>query len=246
MIIDSRMKAAFEDPPPERCTKCTWVRYCTRECQAADWPEHKAVCRPPRKLDIGRWLDFNAWLFRWAARAALCTQGTNLTSTHALVVDLIRTDRLVPPSERPFLVDSVYLEAHARVAAQWHWQLGAPGYTAADRAHGAALQAQGALGLALVVFRVPGPNGTSLFFFQRLELGERACGAGGGLPCAEVFARVKGVVNGDFPQDAVLALLAADDHHGLTPDRPLQLSEVVRGPKKPRRKMKDRGQTVMH
>jgi hypothetical protein len=29
----------------KRCGKCKAIRYCSRECQAADWPNHKKVCR---------------------------------------------------------------------------------------------------------------------------------------------------------------------------------------------------------
>ena len=28
----------------QRCSKCKKVRYCNRDCQAADWPRHRARC----------------------------------------------------------------------------------------------------------------------------------------------------------------------------------------------------------
>ncbi|KAG6909321.1 hypothetical protein DXG01_001120 [Tephrocybe rancida] len=30
------------------CGKCKFSRYCSRECQTADWPEHKKSCKTPR------------------------------------------------------------------------------------------------------------------------------------------------------------------------------------------------------
>jgi hypothetical protein len=37
--------------PPFRCARCTGVRYCTRDCQRADWPVHKPQCTPPRTAE---------------------------------------------------------------------------------------------------------------------------------------------------------------------------------------------------
>eukprot|EP01105_Mastigella_eilhardi_P000308 TRINITY_DN1039_c0_g1_i3.p2 TRINITY_DN1039_c0_g1~~TRINITY_DN1039_c0_g1_i3.p2 ORF type:complete len:117 (+),score=25.26 TRINITY_DN1039_c0_g1_i3:418-768(+) len=30
---------------PFRCNACKLTRYCSRECQRTDWPEHKKVCK---------------------------------------------------------------------------------------------------------------------------------------------------------------------------------------------------------
>ena len=57
---------------------------------------------------------------------------------------------------------------------------------------------------------------------------------------------MKGVVNGDIPQTTVHALLTADDHEGLVSHGPMEPAKILRGPKKPKRKMKDRGQIIMH
>ena len=32
------------------CTKCKTAQYCSRECQVADWPEHKHRCRDSAKF----------------------------------------------------------------------------------------------------------------------------------------------------------------------------------------------------
>ncbi|GJE94080.1 zinc finger MYND domain-containing protein [Phanerochaete sordida] len=267
-IFDSRMEIVLGDPKPERvchykdcpnnrkykglnvkqCGKCKWIRYCCRECQVADWPEHKAVCTTERMLDIGAWQNKYAWLFRWAARETLCYHpDMNLTSTHALLVEVLRTDRLVAPTARPFLVDSVHVLPHGTVEAHW----GVPGqhavYTAADRARGAMLQAQGALGLAQVIFRIPGPNGTSMLFFQCFELPEHEYAARRDLGRHQVYALTKKVVNGDLPEVVVRILLTPGDLAGPPPYQPNGFGgSTPVGPPKPKRKMKDRGQEIMH
>eukprot|EP00198_Chlamydomonas_reinhardtii_P001961 XP_001691297.1 predicted protein [Chlamydomonas reinhardtii] len=34
------------NPPFQHCGKCRTVRYCSRACQLAHWPQHKPVCKP--------------------------------------------------------------------------------------------------------------------------------------------------------------------------------------------------------
>ncbi|KAG2449953.1 hypothetical protein HYH02_000057 [Chlamydomonas schloesseri] len=34
------------NPPFQHCGKCRTVRYCSRACQVAHWPQHKPVCKP--------------------------------------------------------------------------------------------------------------------------------------------------------------------------------------------------------
>lgn len=29
-----------------RCSKCDKTKYCSKECQKSDWPEHKKICQP--------------------------------------------------------------------------------------------------------------------------------------------------------------------------------------------------------
>jgi hypothetical protein len=41
-LTRAQAKALF---PAQRCNRCKTVRYCSPECQRADWPTHAAVCR---------------------------------------------------------------------------------------------------------------------------------------------------------------------------------------------------------
>ena len=36
-------------PRVKACTRCRAVSYCCRDCQAADWPRHKVVCKAPKE-----------------------------------------------------------------------------------------------------------------------------------------------------------------------------------------------------
>ncbi|GJE94062.1 hypothetical protein PsYK624_102300 [Phanerochaete sordida] len=197
-------------------------------------------------LDIGAWQNKYAWLFRWAARETLCRyRELNMALTHALVIDVLRTDRLVAPNVRPFLIDSVYPMPHG--AVEKHWSVAVECYDERDRARCTALQALGALGLVQVIFRVPGPNGTSMFFFQRFDLTEHEYDAHLDLEWDDVYALTKKVVNGDLPEFSVRMLLTAGDRAGPPPYQPKGFGGCnLVGPPRPKKKMKDRGQTIMH
>ncbi len=38
---------ACAKPASSMCQRCKASAYCSRECQAADWPQHKALCKEP-------------------------------------------------------------------------------------------------------------------------------------------------------------------------------------------------------
>ena len=43
------------DTPMMRCTRCRLAQYCSRECQRADWREHRDECAPLVRDTIARW-----------------------------------------------------------------------------------------------------------------------------------------------------------------------------------------------
>lgn len=81
-------------------------------------------------IDIGAWLQVrlypslshattetyavqnHQWLFRWAAYQALGRNNQNLTNTHALVVTLKRTDRLMGTTPLSFIIERVIAAPH--------------------------------------------------------------------------------------------------------------------------------------
>ncbi|EKM51319.1 uncharacterized protein PHACADRAFT_213168 [Phanerochaete carnosa HHB-10118-sp] len=91
--------------------------------------------------------------------------------THALFIDVTRTDRLVGPTSLSFVVEKVYPVQHG--LAERHWHHNEPFYSAADREKCCAIQARGGQGLALVVFRIIRPDGTCMFWFQCHKIEER-------------------------------------------------------------------------
>jgi hypothetical protein len=34
------------------CSRCHWIKYCSRECQVADWPRHKLQCTSTKNYDL--------------------------------------------------------------------------------------------------------------------------------------------------------------------------------------------------
>jgi hypothetical protein len=38
------------EPKNKRCSGCMWARYCSRDCQKADWRTHRSVCCPDHAL----------------------------------------------------------------------------------------------------------------------------------------------------------------------------------------------------
>jgi MYND finger len=44
--------AACDNGAVKRCAKCGHARYCSKECQVADWKSHKRVCQRPTAKSI--------------------------------------------------------------------------------------------------------------------------------------------------------------------------------------------------
>lgn len=99
--------------------------------------------------------------------------GINLVMTHVLFIDLVRTDRLVGPTPLSSLVDDVYITLHG--LAEQHWNIATEFYGKKDRQRCREIQKRGGLGVVQVAFRIPGPNGTSMFWFERYEVEEPVC-----------------------------------------------------------------------
>ena len=47
-------KPESESTPLKRCARCHQTRYCSRDCQKAEWKTHKKACATSRKNDNGR------------------------------------------------------------------------------------------------------------------------------------------------------------------------------------------------
>ncbi|KAJ7107635.1 hypothetical protein C8R43DRAFT_201046 [Mycena crocata] len=39
----------------KRCGRCKWIRYCSVECQTADYRRHKKVCKNVVRIEYGKW-----------------------------------------------------------------------------------------------------------------------------------------------------------------------------------------------
>ncbi|EKM51317.1 uncharacterized protein PHACADRAFT_263366 [Phanerochaete carnosa HHB-10118-sp] len=83
-----------------------------------------------------------------------------------------------------------------------------PFFSASDREKCSAIQARGGQGLALLGFRVPGPRGTSMFWFQRFEIEERVPAACD-IAFEEVCKLVKMVANCELPEQVVRQYISA-------------------------------------
>ncbi|GJE94088.1 zinc finger MYND domain-containing protein [Phanerochaete sordida] len=86
------------------CAKCKFVRYCSKECQSADWQKHKKICRDPQLVDISAWLYEYRPIFEWVCSEALLRDGVNRTGTHHLLVDVISAGRIGGAAPSPFYI----------------------------------------------------------------------------------------------------------------------------------------------
>lgn len=160
--------------------------------------------------------------------------------THALFVDLTRTDRLVGPTPLSFLVDNVYVVKHG--LAEKHWNIAIPLYDSRDRVKCREIQARGGLGVAFIAFRISGPNGTSIFWFQRFEVEDPVSRAPSIPDWKEL---VKKVANREVPPSAVRKFLAPHDLANSIPVQPVGEVDFFQPPPlrpeaagKPRRKLR--------
>lgn len=48
-FVDTQCRRCRKPEAASKCSRCKVVKYCTRECQVADWPAHKPTCCPPSK-----------------------------------------------------------------------------------------------------------------------------------------------------------------------------------------------------
>ncbi|KAJ7029715.1 hypothetical protein C8F04DRAFT_1236886 [Mycena alexandri] len=213
-IIDSTYGIVIADPKPAKvcqwlgcpdvdegygdrkmkmCARCNVVRYCSKECQRADWGDHKLYCQIPPIMDIGAWMDTHESLFRWALIEGLRlrSEPANI-NRYVLTVNMTRMDRLlkgINPS--PFFVNSI-----TRTKFDSMDILLPPRQSDAS-----AIVAAGGIGTGAVVFNVssgPGRGNYTMARFQYHKILEKPAGAES--PPGMGWANIaKGVANGDIP-----------------------------------------------
>jgi hypothetical protein len=44
----------FQENGFQSCSRCTYVHYCSEDCQRSHWKEHKVKCRSPFKYDLSK------------------------------------------------------------------------------------------------------------------------------------------------------------------------------------------------
>ncbi|KAJ7684235.1 hypothetical protein DFH06DRAFT_1155083 [Mycena polygramma] len=187
----------YEDRKMKMCARCNFVRYCSKECQRADWGEHKLYCQIPPILDIGVWMEKHRPLFRWALIEALRLRNDpSKLLSYGLLVQITSMDRLVKGiSPSPFLVKSTNRLSFSDMNAY------APAGTAALFPPTASYRIieEGGIGQGVVLFKISSSQGgNSMFrpqYHDMLEIPSRqASGSATGWQNV-----VKGVVNGEIP-----------------------------------------------
>ncbi|KAJ7684134.1 hypothetical protein DFH06DRAFT_1462532 [Mycena polygramma] len=215
-IIDSEFRVAVKDSKPARvcqwgdcadagagyegrkikmCAKCNVVRYCSKDCQRADWREHKLYCKIPPVMDIGRWIHKHESLFRWALIEALRLR-SEPSNILRLVVGVETTDRLKlgPIAPSPFLVTSIVRRPIEEL-------------TPFPPSSASVIEA-GGLGVSVVVFHVVGPGGYTMMRMQYHKILERPSGQES--PSHTGWAElVAAIVNGEIPISSLSRRLEA-------------------------------------
>lgn len=85
------------------CARCRMVRYCSKECQSADWSRHRLECGTVEKKEkkiITRWLKRKGLLIREVIRLLLTPK---ILKTNTLLFQLSYT----PGAKPPILVENV-------------------------------------------------------------------------------------------------------------------------------------------
>ena len=61
---------ACTKPANSMCQRCKSSAYCSRECQAADWPQHKAQCKEPSAESVKLAALIQSILRKWGEQGS--------------------------------------------------------------------------------------------------------------------------------------------------------------------------------
>ncbi|KAJ3842730.1 hypothetical protein EV361DRAFT_924657 [Lentinula raphanica] len=147
-----RRDTGYEGKKMKVCARCKHVRYCSKECQKADWTGHKRRgCR-----DFQYWNDYTGWMeqyrtiFTWAATEALRIHTTDDILHNILQIFATYSDRIpapVGPIPSPFYILSsqvIPLDADPLTAMI---------ATPKEREESRAIRANGGAGRAILSFQ---------------------------------------------------------------------------------------------